>query len=118
MDIESPKDLFKKILQLSEEGKFTNKLMGLGMAKGLPLKLNFKKALLSGIQRASASTGDPINTSTGNFYYEKTDLKIEGKYPLEFKRFYNTIGTVDNILGNGWTHSYYIKLIKEENKTH
>ena len=67
-------------------------------------------ATFAGTQQVMANGFDPINLSTGNFYYEKEDLSIAGRYPLEFKRFYNAIGGFDTILGKNWTHNYNIRL--------
>ena len=33
---------------------------------------------------------DPVNLSTGNFIYDKEDLKINGSSPFIFRRFYNS----------------------------
>ena len=66
---------------------------------------------LAGMLKATLSSGDPVNTSTGNFFYEKQDIFIPGKHPLSFKRFYNAQGGFDGILGkDGWTHNHNIRL--------
>ncbi|MCL6478057.1 MAG: SBBP repeat-containing protein [Peptococcaceae bacterium] len=50
---------------------------------------------------------DPVNLSTGNFVFEKTDLEIPTRgVPLEFTRFYNSLDSYNGPLGRGWTHSY------------
>lgn len=60
--------------------------------------------------------GGPINTSTGNYNYETTDLSIPSVgQPLNFERSYNSAtitGTAvySRPLGYGWTHNYDINL--------
>jgi len=74
---------------------------------------------LAGILKAKMSTGDPVNTSNGNFYYEKEDILVLGKYPLSFKRFYNALGGFDGILGkDGWTHNYNTRLYQDGDSVH
>jgi RHS repeat-associated protein len=65
--------------------------------------------------------GDPINTYTGNFNYETTDLSIPTLgQPLRFERSYNSLSTVTDTvvysrpLGYGWTHNYDINLTFED----
>lgn len=58
---------------------------------------------LKGMVYTSSFSCDPVNLSTGNFYYEKEDLSIGGSIPLVFRRFYNALGEKDSILGNGWS---------------
>ena len=62
-------------------------------------------------------TDYPINTYSGNFNYETTDISIPtlGK-PLSFERAYNGLTTLTSTLvyskplGYGWTHSYDVNL--------
>ena len=57
----------------------------------------------------NAYEADPVNTATGNYAYQRTDLSIPTRsLPLEFSRSYNSVAPVDDILGFGWTHSYNI----------
>jgi hypothetical protein len=68
-------------------------------------------SLLGYVVYLSGSDADPVNTATGNFYHEETDMKIATRsVPLEFKRYYNSKDTKDGPLGIGWTHSYNIIL--------
>ena len=57
-----------------------------------------------------AIIGDPVNAASGNFIYDHVDIKVEGSYPLEFKRFYNSLDAITNTLGRNWTHTYDIRL--------
>ena len=52
--------------------------------------------------------GEPLNTSTGNFYFSATDISLPGKgVPLAFQRTYNSQDTTQNgVLGWGWTTNY------------
>lgn len=66
----------------------------------------------------SGASNDPVNTATGNFLHEETDLTIQTRTnPLEFKRVYNNQDTRTTSLGQGWTHSYYVLLAKDANAT-
>ncbi len=50
--------------------------------------------------------GDPINMNTGNFIYEKEDLKMEGRSEFSFRLFYNAMeGGRGGCLGKGWHHN-------------
>lgn len=54
---------------------------------------------------------DPINMNSGNYLYEKQDLKIQGALPLSFGLFYNSLSDKDQgALGEGWNHTYEIGL--------
>jgi RHS repeat-associated protein len=64
-----------------------------------------------GNQLFSALSGDPVNTATGNFIHEETDLSIASRgMPLAFGRFYNSLDSRPSPLGPGWTHSFNIAL--------
>lgn len=60
---------------------------------------------LKGLVLTSAYSKDPVNLSTGNFYYEKEDLKINGPIPLTFRRWYNAMDKASSVLGEGWSHT-------------
>ena len=64
----------------------------------------------------AAFGGDPVNMSTGNFIFARTDLEVKGLTPLIFQRFYNTFNEEVTPLGKGWHHPYGMKLTpnKEE----
>jgi RHS repeat-associated protein len=54
---------------------------------------------------------DPVNSATGSFTHEVTDLTLPGiGVPLEFTRTYNSIDTTPGPFGPGWTHSYNASL--------
>lgn len=73
------------------------------------------KAGLKGLELASCQySSDPVNLSTGNFIYDKTDLKIKGEPGLSFRRFYNALESRKGVMGTGWIHNYEL-LLKEEN---
>jgi len=59
----------------------------------------------------NAYVADPVNTTTGNYAYKRTDLSIPThSLPLEFTRSYNSANPLDGRLGFGWTHSYNITI--------
>jgi len=53
-----------------------------------------------------------------NFVYTKQDLTIPGRYPITFTRTYNAMGSLDGILGQGWTHNYNIRMFILEDNYH
>jgi len=61
-------------------------------------------------------TEEPINTSTGNYIYQKVDISIPSKPNLEFARNYNSFDEYSGPLGVGWTHTYNLNL-SFENET-
>jgi len=73
---------------------------------------------LAGIVANIKCDFDPINLSTGNFFYLKEDIKVPGRHPLEFKRFYNALGGLDGVLGLNWTHNYNIRLFDNGEQVH
>ena len=46
--------------------------------------------------------GDPINTSTGNFYHQTTDFTLQDYDDLHFQRTYNSIGENSSVFGDGF----------------
>ena len=55
-----------------------------------------------------------MNVNTGNYIYEKEDLRIGGTSPLSFRLFYNAMDCGDQeVLGEGWSHNYGICLRKQ-----
>ena len=59
----------------------------------------------------SGRNADPVNTATGNYNFEATDLRVPGRgVDLEFTRFYNSQDITLGPLGNGWSHAFNIYL--------
>ena len=59
----------------------------------------------------SARNADPVNTATGNYNYEATDLRVPGRgIDIEFARSYNSQDNTLGPLGNGWSHTFNIYL--------
>ena len=81
----------------------------------VPFEVTYEemRKALRGFFESRARCGDPIDASTGNFVYSKTDIEIPGCFPLEFKRFYNAADGSDGVMGTGWTHNYNIFLKKD-----
>lgn len=55
-------------------------------------------------------SGDPVNLSSGNFVYFRTDLSYSGEGQFSFKRFYNSINDFEGILGKDWITNYEVRL--------
>lgn len=82
-------------------------------------KINWKQLMarypLIGFAAALGKIGcsvfgfDPVNLNTGNFIYEKEDLKIRGITTLSFHITYNSMEEYrGGSLGEGWHHNYEI----------
>jgi YD repeat-containing protein len=56
---------------------------------------------------ATESVSDPVNSVTGDFYVDDTDLVLPGPMPLQIRRNYSSINLFDNSLGYGWKLSYF-----------
>lgn len=70
-----------------------------------------KEAAAFGGSTNSGYSADSVNTSTGNYFYAKTDLTIPGRgIPFAFERTYNSQDDTDGPLGVGWTHNFNISL--------
>ncbi len=55
---------------------------------------------------------DPVQTFTGAYSYEHTDIAIPGRgHTPIFTRVYNSNDTRVGPLGQGWTHNYNIRLV-------
>lgn len=65
-------------------------------------------------QATTGSSADPVNTATGNFTHEETDLMVASVGPpLRFTRSYNSRAGSAGPSGLRWTHNYNIWLIDE-----
>jgi len=66
----------------------------------------------------SGCNGDPINTATGNYTYQHTDLTIAGRgMPFAFTRTYNSQSGAAGPLGAGWTHSYMASFVQNSDNS-
>lgn len=56
--------------------------------------------------------GDPINSATGEFYENETDLTLPAAVPFSFQRSYSTANSDKNNsgLGYGWTHNFNMSI--------
>lgn len=70
--------------------------------------------LKGGSNECVCLSDDPVNLSTGNFIYEKTDLKISGVPELAMTRFYNELDKQEGSMGRGWYHPYEVRLLIQE----
>lgn len=71
-------------------------------------------ALKGGNNEEVAYGADPVNLNTGNFVYEKEDIRIDGMLPVSMVRSYNAKDKRSGIFGKGWRHSYEVSLLIEE----
>ena len=54
---------------------------------------------------------EPVNTATGSYLSEVTDLSYPGRgLGFAFTRTYNSADPSTGVLGPGWTHSYAVRL--------
>ena len=53
-----------------------------------------------------ANRGDPVGLYTGRWYYDHTDLAVNGVYPIVMKRRYDNQKRYDSPLGYGWGFTY------------
>lgn len=83
---------------------------GLNLEAMMTLAMTYLKGLVA----FSEYSKDPVNLSTGNFYYEKEDIMIRGRMPLAFKRHYNAMDKGGGILGQGWSHNLEEKITLAE----
>lgn len=70
-----------------------------------------------GEKESMPACGDPVDTATGNYVYDREDLCVPGKPALSVKRFYNAMDEREGSLGKGWTHPYEIRLLREKVNT-
>lgn len=64
-----------------------------------------------GLNNSSPKSADPVNTATGNYIYESSDLFIKGiGININFVRSYNSQSGVNGQLGFGWSHNYNINI--------
>jgi RHS repeat-associated protein len=67
-----------------------------------------------GSNTPSGNAAEPVNTATGNYYYQHTDLKLPGRgLSFAFTRTYNDQDSTSGPLGWGWTHSYNVHLAEQ-----
>ncbi len=63
----------------------------------------------------TGTSDDPVNTLTGAFWTEATDLKLPGiGEPFALTRSYTSIDTAAGPLGPGWTFSYQMQLTQDD----
>ena len=64
-----------------------------------------------GTQNPVAMYAEPVDTQSGNYFYQHTDFNIPGRgMALMFSRSYNAQASNLGPLGNNWTHSYNVIL--------
>jgi len=69
---------------------------------------------LSTPNNQAGSSPDPVNTATGNYYYQHQDLLLPGiGMPFSFERNYNSRDQKNGPLGYNWTHNWNTSLAVE-----
>lgn len=63
----------------------------------------------------SEKVGLKIDTSTGSFGYQETDIQTVGSLPLTFTRYYSGHSTHVGVMGYRWTHTYDIRFVVLDN---
>jgi len=75
----------------------------------IPFTEEGAEAQAMGIDTWCGAFGEPVNTATGSFYYNHTDVEIATKgLPLKFERTYNSNDSMDGPLGYGWSFNWQI----------
>ena len=100
----TPKNEFAALLK-AKETKWKKTL------EGVEAVLDETLANVKGAEKISTLfSHDPVNLSTGNFIYDREDLKINGSTPFVFRRFYNSRNRYAGVLGADWNHNYEVSL--------
>lgn len=80
----------------------------------LPNQVYALRLAVLGYTMTSPDVADPVNSSTGNFVYDREDIRIGGRIPLTFHRYYNAQDDRIGALGRRFSHSYEIDLYRDE----
>jgi RHS repeat-associated protein len=66
----------------------------------------------------SGTFSDPVNTASGNYLFQRTDLAVPGRgFPFLFTRTYNSLDAYSGPFGRGWTHSYNVFLTENPDES-
>ncbi len=60
--------------------------------------------------------GDPVNVCTGNYIAEVEEFSLEGRHPIELKRYYNSVSDHIGALGSGWSHTFETALEQRDDR--
>ena len=102
-------DLYEKTEHNLAQGNKANQKIKQSIEKlGELLDALLKEEKLGENDDSSEDCGDPVNMSTGNFFYDHVDLTVAGGIPLTFRRFYNALDTKSGALGIRFVHNYEI----------
>lgn len=68
-----------------------------------------------GAQKNQGMFAEPVNTATGNYFFNRTDLKVPAPgLPFEFTRYYNAQDLTSSSLGFGWSHNLDVRIYQWE----
>ena len=59
----------------------------------------------NGVTQVGTAIADPVQTITGEYYIDETDLQLPGPLPLALRRNYSSQNLADNQFGTGWKFS-------------
>lgn len=66
----------------------------------------------------AGQSNEPVNTATGNYFYQHTNLTIPGRgLPFIFQRAYNSLDSYSGPVGQKWTNSYNILIIQNSDSS-
>lgn len=63
----------------------------------------------------SEQAGDPVDMATGNYMLKDCDLSIHAGADFSLFRFYNSAIPAKGVLSKGWSHSFEIYLVFDDN---
>ncbi len=93
---------------MGADGHFTVELLDDG-GKFYAIADNIARVQLS--EPFSEQVGYNIDTSTGSFGYQETDIRTDGRLPLSFTRYYAGHSDHYGAMGFRWRHTYDIRLV-------
>jgi RHS repeat-associated protein len=66
-----------------------------------------------GKSSTGGEAGDPVNSATGNFVHQESDLvPAPGVYGMELSRSYNSFAGSSYALGPGWSTSFDVRMVE------
>lgn len=108
---------FKKLKSIQKSSKkwkaiaekFHKKADNLADKLGVPP--NIRKKMHDGV---CAITGHPVDICSGRVFTDNVDIELPGPIPFVFKRKWDSTSVHSGPLGNGWNHSYDMKLAEDK----
>ncbi|MBX3588702.1 MAG: hypothetical protein KF796_18885 [Ramlibacter sp.] len=60
--------------------------------------------------------GNPVSPSTGEKLQTESDYADAGAHPLDWTRYYRSLGNIGAVLGQGWSHGYAAQISGADNQ--